>query len=130
MCVHCGQCQWSIHLHQAASNTQSLVYLGLSSPRHTHIHTTLTRQMVVPSLPKQCTNPHTHAHTNKGGCNVCFSCISLSKRGWHQPCSLSIYHTAPSLWGSPFMPTCYSYIRVKVLEWKEQKNQPQTKQGE
>lgn len=61
--------QRSIHLHRAASNTQSPVYLGLSSSRRTHAHThtqpTLTRQMVVPPLPKRrdtCTRAQTHTH--------------------------------------------------------------------
>lgn len=100
VCCSCCECQLSIHLHQGASNTQSPVYLSLSHPQtNTHTCNTLTGQMVVPPLPKQCNNTHTqtHRHTNEGEETVCFSCLSWSKRGWHQPCPLSIHHAAISL---------------------------------
>lgn len=114
----CCKCQLSIHLHQGASNTQSPVYLSLSHPPDTTPWP--GRWLCHPCQSTGTT--HTHKHTNEGEETVCFSCLSWSKRGWHQPCPPSIHHTAISLSfplrralrGPPFMPTCYSFILYSV----------------
>ena len=45
--------------------------------------------------PCQSSETHTNTHkgTNKGEGTVCFSCLSLSLRGWPQRCPPSIHHT-------------------------------------